>query len=131
MFVYIVTAIHVLVSLFLIIVVLLQSGKGADLAGLFGGAGSQTAFGPRGAANALTKATIVLAALFMATSITLSIMATRLHPTGSGSVLSGEEQTTEQPAPAQQQQQQQQPQTQQPAEGNAPVQQPPAEKPKQ
>jgi preprotein translocase subunit SecG len=131
MFVYIVTAIHVLVSLFLIIVVLLQSGKGADLAGLFGGAGSQTAFGPRGAANALTKATIVLAALFMATSITLSIMATRLHPAGSGSVLSGEEQTTEQPAPAQQQQQQQQPQTQQPAEGNAPAQQPPAEKPKQ
>ena len=130
MFLYIVTGIHVLVSLFLIIVVLLQSGKGADLAGLFGGAGSQTAFGPRGAANALTKATIVLAALFMATSITLSIMASKAGPAG-GSVLGSEEQTTEQPAPADQQQQQQQPQTQQPAESNAPAQQPPAEKPKQ
>src|SRR5687768_15471331 len=130
MFLYIITAVHVLVSLFLIIVVLLQSGKGADLAGLFGGAGSQTAFGPRGAATVLTKATIVLAVLFMTTSITLSVIATRSAP-ASGSVLGGEEQTTEQPAPAEQQQQQSQPQTQQPADSNAPAQQPPAEKPKQ
>jgi preprotein translocase subunit SecG len=127
MFLYIVTALHILVSLFLIIVVLLQSGKGADLAGLFGGAGSQTAFGPRGAATVLTKATIVLATLFMATSITLSIMATRMNP-GSGSVLGGEAQTTEQPAPAQPQQQPPQT-TPPPAEGNPPAQTPPAQKP--
>ncbi|HUC54090.1 MAG TPA: preprotein translocase subunit SecG [Candidatus Cybelea sp.] len=49
----------------LIIVVLLQSGKAADLAGAFGGAGSQTAFGPRGAANVLSKATTWCAVMFM------------------------------------------------------------------
>jgi preprotein translocase subunit SecG len=76
------TIIHVLVCLFLIIVVLLQSGKAADLAGAFGGMGSQTAFGPRGAATVLSKATTVAAGLFMVTSLSLSIVATR----GSGSV---------------------------------------------
>ncbi len=49
------TIIHVLVCVFLVIVVLLQSGKAADLAGAFGGMGSQTAFGPRGAATVLSK----------------------------------------------------------------------------
>ena len=67
------TVLHVLVSLFLIIVVLLQSGKAADLAGAFGGMGSQTAFGPRGAATILSKATTTAAVLFMMTSITLGI----------------------------------------------------------
>ncbi len=67
------TIIHVLVSFFLIIVVLLQSGKAADLAGAFGGMGSQTAFGPRGAATVLSKATTTAAVLFMLTSITLGI----------------------------------------------------------
>lgn len=74
---YILTFIHVIVCLFLIGVVLLQSGKAADLAGAFGGMGSQTAFGPRGAATVLTKATTIAAALFMVTSLSLSIMATR------------------------------------------------------
>ena len=69
--------IHVLVCLFLIIVVLLQSGKAADLAGAFGGMGSQTAFGPRGSATLLSKATTISAVLFMVTSLSLSIMATR------------------------------------------------------
>ena len=69
------TIIHVLVCLFLIVVVLLQSGgKGADLAGAFGGMGSQTAFGPRGAATVLSKATTISAVIFMLTSITLGIM---------------------------------------------------------
>src|SRR5215831_13798113 len=71
------TIIHVLVCVFLIIVVLLQSGKAADLAGAFGGMGSQTAFGPRGSATLLSKATTVSAIVFMLTSITLSILATR------------------------------------------------------
>src|SRR5256885_11017174 len=55
----------ILNCLVLIIVVLLQSGKAADLAGAFGGAGSQTAFGPRGAANVLSKATTWCAVMFM------------------------------------------------------------------
>ncbi len=77
------TIIHVLVCVFLVIVVLLQSGKAADLAGAFGGMGSQTAFGPRGAATVLSKATTIAAGLFMVTSLTLAIMATRNAGTGS------------------------------------------------
>ena len=69
--------VHVIVCLFLIIVVLLQSGKAADLAGAFGGMGSQTAFGPRGSATLLSKATTISAILFMITSLSLSILATR------------------------------------------------------
>src|SRR4051812_26490241 len=71
------TIIHILVCVFLIIVVLLQSGKAADLAGAFGGMGSQTAFGPRGSATLLSKATTVSAVVFMITSLSLSILATR------------------------------------------------------
>jgi preprotein translocase subunit SecG len=69
--------VHVIVCLFLIIVVLLQSGKAADLAGAFGGMGSQTAFGPRGSATLLSKATTISAIIFMLTSMALSIVATR------------------------------------------------------
>jgi preprotein translocase subunit SecG len=76
------TVIHVVVCLFLIVVVLLQSGKAADLAGAFGGMGSQTVFGPRGSATVLSRATTIAAALFMVTSLTLSIMTMRQ---GSGS----------------------------------------------
>ena len=74
---YLMLFVHVVVCVFLIIVVLLQSGKAADLAGAFGGMGSQTAFGPRGSATLLSKATTISAVLFMITSMTLSIMATR------------------------------------------------------
>jgi preprotein translocase subunit SecG len=69
--------IHVVVCIFLIIVVLLQSGKAADLAGAFGGMGSQTTFGPRGSATLLSRATTISAVLFMVTSLALSILATR------------------------------------------------------
>src|ERR1700675_3858206 len=72
-----ITIVHVVVCLFLAIVVLLQSGKAADLAGAFGGMGSQTVFGPRGSATVLSKATTIAAAVFMITSLSLSIMATR------------------------------------------------------
>jgi preprotein translocase subunit SecG len=68
---------HIIVCFFLIIVVLLQSGKAADLAGAFGGMGSQTAFGPRGSATLLSKATTISAIIFMITSLALSIMATK------------------------------------------------------
>ncbi len=69
--------IHVVICFFLVVVVLLQSGKAADLAGAFGGMGSQTAFGPRGTASLLSKLTRIAATLFMVTSLTLAIMATR------------------------------------------------------
>jgi preprotein translocase subunit SecG len=72
-----ITVIHIIVCLILVVVVLLQSGKAADLAGAFGGMGSQTVFGPRGSANALSRATTVSAVVFMLTSLTLSILATR------------------------------------------------------
>ena len=81
-----VTVIHVIVCIFLIIVVLLQSGKAADLAGAFGGMGSQTAFGPRGSATLLSKATTISAIVFMCTSLALSILASRNNG-GAGTVL--------------------------------------------
>lgn len=71
------TIVHIVVSLVLILVVLLQSGKAGDLASAFGGAGSQTAFGARGSATVLTKATALCAILFMVTSLGLAIMYNR------------------------------------------------------
>ncbi len=84
--VYLLTTLHVLVCLFLIIVVLLQSGKAADLAGAFGGMGSQTVFGPRGTATVLSKATTIAAILFMLTALSLAISTDR-NTSRSGSVL--------------------------------------------
>jgi len=85
--VYLLVVLHVIICLFLIGVVLLQQGKSADLAGAFGGQGSQTAFGPRGAANLLTKLTTWGAVLFMLISISLTIMLARAN--NDHSVLSG------------------------------------------
>ena len=92
---YALVVVHVVVCLFLIGVVLLQQGKSADLAGAFGGQGSQTAFGPRGAANLLTKLTTWSAVLFMVTSIGLTVL---LAKTSDHSVLSGEKTTQKVPA---------------------------------
>jgi preprotein translocase subunit SecG len=94
---------HYLLCLTLILVVLLQSGKAADLAGAFGGAGSQTAFGPRGAATFLSKATTWCAIMFMATAISLAVRQSKVTPgTGSGSVLEGTAPvSTPAPVPAQ------------------------------
>jgi preprotein translocase subunit SecG len=83
-----VIVIHVVVCLFLIGVVLLQQGKSADLAGTFGGQGSQTAFGPRAAANLLTRMTAWAAAVFMLTSLSLTILYLRSSGSSS-SVFSG------------------------------------------
>ena len=69
-----VLVLHVIACLFLIGVVLLQQGKGQDLASAFGGGVTQTAFGPRGSANILSRATTVLAGLFMVTSLSLSML---------------------------------------------------------
>src|ERR1700681_1891676 len=70
---FVLVTLHILVCGLLIIVVLLQSGEAADLAGAFGGAGSQTAFGPRGAATFLSKATTWCAIMFMLTSMALTM----------------------------------------------------------
>ena len=95
-----ITIVHIIVCFFIIIVVLLQSGKSGDVAAAFGGMGSQTAFGPRGAASALSKATTWSAIIFMVTSITLSIAASRRGGVVPSSVLQGlkPSQTKSQPA---------------------------------
>ena len=90
-------AVHVLVAILLVLAVLLQSSKGADLAGAFGGMGSQTAFGPRGTATFLSKATVALAVVFMLTSVTLAILGNQLRGSGGPSVL-GDEPAAAQPA---------------------------------
>jgi preprotein translocase subunit SecG len=84
---YFVVALHIFVCIFLIGVVLLQQGRSADLAGAFGGQGSQTAFGPRAAANVLTRLTTWSAIIFMCTSIGLTVLYAR--SSGSHSILQG------------------------------------------
>jgi preprotein translocase subunit SecG len=81
----------------LIIVVLLQSGKAADLAGAFGGSGSQTAFGPRGAANVLSRATTWCAIMFMICALAMFLRMERAGGGYGSSVL----QNTAKPAPQQ------------------------------
>src|ERR1700691_5108951 len=85
---FILVTLHVTFCFGLVIVIMLQSGAAADLAGAFGGGGSQTAFGPRGAATFLSRATTWCAIVFMMTSLTLSV---KREPTAasaaSGSVL--------------------------------------------
>src|SRR6266436_6913896 len=82
------TSFFILNCLVLIIVVLLQSGKAADLAGAFGGAGSQTAFGPRGAATILSQATTWCAVMFMVCALAMVVKVDRgLGTVGGSSVL--------------------------------------------
>jgi preprotein translocase subunit SecG len=94
---FVLVTLHVLVCFVLVIVIMLQSGNAADLAGAFGGAGSQTAFGPRGAASFLSRATTWCAIVFMMTSLTLSVKRAPSEATSTtGSVL----EQTQKPAPA-------------------------------
>ena len=93
MLIYLLTTVHVIVCAILIVVVLLQHGKSADIAATFGGVGSQTAFGPRGTATLLSRVTTWCAIIFMLTSISLTLLATRNHPT---SIM--EKETTKTPA---------------------------------
>jgi len=92
---YVVVGLHVVACLFLIGVVLLQQGKNQDLASAFGGGGTQTAFGPRGSANVLSRATTILAGLFMITSLALSMLRPR-----SSSFLDQVQTPSASPAPA-------------------------------
>ena len=73
MFILIVT-IHIIVSLVIVGLVLLQAGKGADIGSAFGGSGSQAVFGSMGTPTVLGKATAVVAVVFMMTSFALSMM---------------------------------------------------------
>jgi preprotein translocase subunit SecG len=84
---FVLVTLHVLVCFVLIVVIMLQSGSAADLAGAFGGAGSQTAFGPRGAATFLSRATTWCAIVFMMTSLALSVKRSPEESLGTGSVL--------------------------------------------
>jgi preprotein translocase subunit SecG len=111
------TAFFVLNCLVLIIVVLLQSGKAADLAGAFGGAGSQTAFGPRGAATVLSQATTWCAVMFMVCAMALALHSDRSAGQGNSVIYNTAKPATK-PAPA--------PAT---APGKTPVQAPPAQPP--
>ena len=80
---FVLVTLHVVICGLLIIVIMLQSGEAADLAGAFGGAGSQTAFGPRGAATFLSKATTWCAIMFMLTSMAMTMhQNTVVHPPG-------------------------------------------------
>src|ERR1017187_2031625 len=91
---------HIVVCLTLMMVVLLQSGEAADLAGAFGGAGSQTAFGPRGAATFLTKATTWCAIMFMLTSMAMTMHQNSVAASTGSSVLQQFSKTSKTPAPA-------------------------------
>jgi preprotein translocase subunit SecG len=71
---YLIVFVHVLACFFLIAVVLLQQGKGQDLASAFGGGGTPPAFGPRGSATVLSRATTILAGVFMVTSLALTLL---------------------------------------------------------
>jgi preprotein translocase subunit SecG len=79
------TILHVIVCVFLILVVLLQQGKGQDLASSFGGGGTQTTFGARSSTTVLHRLTTVAAVMFMFTSMGLTIL---ISQPGAGSVLS-------------------------------------------
>jgi len=91
---YLIVFVHVVACLFLIAVVLLQQGRGQDLASAFGGGGTQTAFGPRGSATVLSRATTILAGVFMVTSLGLSLM-----PRRSSGILDQVPSATATPAP--------------------------------
>src|ERR1041385_3037525 len=101
------TIFHVIVCIFLVLVVLLQQGKGADWAGAFGGGGTQTAFGARGTGSVLERATTIAAVVFMITSLALTILISQ--PGGTSVIREGARQRN-------QQQQQQQPAQQAPAQ---------------
>jgi|SRR5579862_7948404 preprotein translocase subunit SecG len=96
---FVLITLHVMICGLLIVVVLLQSGEAADLAGAFGGAGSQTAFGPRGAATFLSKATTWCAIMFMLTSMALTMHQNSTSASTGSSVLQQFSKTSKQPAP--------------------------------
>jgi preprotein translocase subunit SecG len=100
-FYFVLVTLHVMICLILIAVILLQSGEAADLAGAFGGSGSQTAFGPRGAATFLSRATTWCAVMFMFTSLVLTAHVQTAAGAGGHSVLEQFSKPAPKSAPAQ------------------------------
>jgi len=97
---FVLVTLHVIICGLLIVVIMLQSGEAADLAGAFGGAGSQTAFGPRGAATFLSKATTWCAIMFMLTSMALTMHQNSTSASTGSSVLQQFSKTSKAPASA-------------------------------
>jgi preprotein translocase subunit SecG len=97
---FVLVTLHVIICGLLIVVIMLQSGEAADLAGAFGGAGSQTAFGPRGAATFLSKATTWCAIVFMLTSMALTMHQNSTSASTGSSVLQQFSKTSKAPASA-------------------------------
>jgi preprotein translocase subunit SecG len=97
---FVLVLLHVVICGLLIVVIMLQSGEAADLAGAFGGAGSQTAFGPRGAATFLSKATTWCAIMFMLTSMALTMHQDTVAGVSGSSVLQQFSKPAKAPAPA-------------------------------
>jgi|SRR6185437_6338732 len=118
-------ALHIVICLILMGVILLQSGEAADLAGAFGGSGSQTAFGPRGATTFLSRATTWCAVMFMFTSMALAVHV-RTATTGGGHSILEQFSTPSKSAPAQPGPT---PQSQQPSQPALPSAPPPAPSP--
>lgn len=96
----IVTILHILICILLIVIILLQSGSAGDLASAFGGMGSQTAFGPRGAQTTLSKTTIVLAIIFGLTTVTLAVISNRSQAHASSILGSSAQQHSQPSVPA-------------------------------
>lgn len=71
-----ITILHIVLSILLILIILLQPSKGSDVGAAFGGGASSSMFGPRGAGSMLSRATTVVAVLFMFTSISLALRST-------------------------------------------------------
>src|SRR6202163_891537 len=97
---FVLVTLHVVICALLIMVIMLQSGEAADLAGAFGGAGSQTAFGPRGAATFLSKATTWCAIMFMLTSMAMTMRQNSTAAASGSSVLQQFSKTSKPAAPA-------------------------------
>jgi preprotein translocase subunit SecG len=97
---FVLVTLHVIICALLIVVIMLQSGEAADLAGAFGGAGSQTAFGPRGAATFLSKATTWCAIMFMLTSMALTMHQNSTSASTGSSVLQQFSKTSKAPVSA-------------------------------
>ncbi|MDO8520408.1 MAG: preprotein translocase subunit SecG [Deltaproteobacteria bacterium] len=89
-------AVHITICIFLVVVILLQAGKGADMGAAFGAGSSQTLFGARGAATFLSKLTTVTALLFLVTSVSLAMIHRNRTSLGGSRSVVGEEA----PAPA-------------------------------
>jgi preprotein translocase subunit SecG len=96
--------IHILSAAFIVVLVLIQRGKGADAGAGFGAGASGTVFGARGASTALSRATAILAGVFMVTSLTLAYMGTRTVASAPNTVLDrlAEQESVPAPAPVQQ-----------------------------